>query len=79
MRIMHLLYFLISGMLAVNVMSFHVERVQEQNGTTCDKFMHLFLILDSSASVGLTNFQQAKEILKDLASRLAIGPNQLLI
>ncbi|CAF1326411.1 unnamed protein product [Adineta steineri] len=41
--------------------------------------MDLFIVLDSSGSIGATNFEQVKSALVDLVSQLQIGPKKVQV
>ncbi len=45
----------------------------------CDRLIDLYIVLDSSGSIGSTSFNHAKEALKTLVSRLEIGENKVMI
>ena len=65
----------LSAVSAENLLSRLVER-EESN---CKTIMDLFVVLDSSGSIGASNFEQAKSALIDLVSQLQIGPKRVQV
>ncbi|CAF0997801.1 unnamed protein product [Adineta steineri] len=63
---------------AVNANSL-LELLQERSESDCKTIMDLFIILDSSGSVGTAAFEQAKSALVDLVSQLHIGPKKVQV
>ena len=50
--------------------------VHSQDGITCDTLIDLTLIIDSSGSIPLTEFDEGKKALLDLVSRLNVAQNK---
>jgi uncharacterized protein YegL len=63
---------------AVNAQNL-LERLQERSENNCKTLMDLFIVLDSSGSVGPAAFEQAKSALVDLVSMLQIGPKKVQV
>jgi uncharacterized protein YegL len=66
---------LLSAVAASNLL----ERSQERDESNCKTIMDLFIVLDSSGSIGPVAFEQAKSALVDLVSRLQIGPKKVQV
>ncbi|CAF0997733.1 unnamed protein product [Adineta steineri] len=56
-----------------------LELLQERSESDCKTIMDLFIVLDSSGSIGAPAFEQAKSALVDLVSMLQIGPKKVQV
>jgi len=76
---MRLVYILTLALLSsVNAQNL-LERLQERSESDCKTLMDLFIVLDSSGSVGPVAFEEAKSALVDLVSMLQIGPKKVQV
>jgi uncharacterized protein YegL len=66
---------LVSTATAANLL----DSLQLRDESNCKTIMDLFIVLDSSGSIGPVAFEQAKAALVDLVSRLQIGPKKVQV
>lgn len=55
------------------------DALQLRDESNCRTLMDLFIVLDSSGSIGAIAFEQAKSALVDLVSKLQIGPKKVQV
>jgi uncharacterized protein YegL len=63
---------------AANAANF-LETIQLRDESNCRTIMDLFIVLDSSGSIGTVEFERAKTALVDLVSKLQIGPKKVQV
>ncbi|UJR08200.1 hypothetical protein I4U23_012473 [Adineta vaga] len=76
MRPFYLVFVAILSAAAAESLLEHIEKRSESN---CRTIMDLFIVLDSSGSIGSAAFERAKVALVDLVSMLQIGPKKVQV
>lgn len=75
---MHFFFFLAISFFAVNAETI-LPQSQVRSENNCKTIMDLFIVLDSSGSIGTMAFEQAKDALVELVSQLQIGPKKVQV
>lgn len=70
------LFFILTPVVAGQDLLQYLSSPAENN---CNTLMDLFIVLDSSGSIGAVAFEQAKNALADLVSRLQIAPKKVQV
>ena len=76
---MRLFYLFVLALVSAVTAETLLERLQERSENDCRTIMDLFIVLDSSGSIGSAGFEQAKSALVDLVSMLQIGPKKVQV
>ncbi|CAF2839011.1 unnamed protein product [Rotaria sp. Silwood2] len=76
---MRLLCVLIVTLLAALAAGNLLGRLKERAENNCKTIMDLFIVLDSSGSIGSASFERAKSALVELVSMLQIGPKKVQV
>ena len=76
---MRFIYFVVLALFSVVDAEPLSEDLRVPAENDCKTIMDLFIVLDSSGSVGPTPFEQAKSALVDMVSRLDIGPKKVQV
>ncbi|CAF3908204.1 unnamed protein product [Rotaria sp. Silwood1] len=74
---MRIVYVCIVALLAASTAGNLLKRLQERSENNCKTIMDLFIVLDSSGSIGSASFEYAKSALVELVSMLQIGPKKV--